>query len=172
MPSSRVFLKKFEFSDRTAFVLEFGHQYIRFFADHGQVLKNNATYEIETPFTLSDLWDDKAKVCRLNIVQNNDILYLFHPKYMKTLTRYANDDWRLEDFELQNGPWCNINTDDTLTISADATEGIATLNATGNVFSPTDVGRLIRLNLYNDNTAPWAASKSVTAGQIITSDGN
>lgn len=169
--SSRFFLKKFKFGGNTAFILEFGHQYVRFYANHGQLLKNDAVYEVATPYTLEDLWDSEQEVCKLQITQNADVLYLWHKKYMKTLTRYGNTDWRLEDFELKNGPWDNMNTSD-IKISASAAVGAVTLTATGDVFSDKDVGRLVRLNLVNDSTIPWSAGKSVSAGDIRTSDGH
>jgi hypothetical protein len=173
MSSGRVFLKKFKFSSNTAFILEFGHKYIRFYADHGQLIKDNgAIYEVETPYTLDDLWDRKENVCNLQITQNADVLYLWHKKYMKTLTRYGNNDWRLEDFELLNGPWDAINTDDNLTITASGETGSITLTASGNIFSANDVGRLVRLNIHNDDTSNWVTNKSVKAGDIRKSDGN
>ena len=169
--ASRVFLRKFKFSANTAFILEFGNQYIRFYANHGQVLKDTAVYEIETPYTLDDLWDEQEKVCKLQITQNADVLYLWHKKYMKTLTRYGNTDWRLEDLKLINGPWENMNTTDT-EVSADGTEGTVTLTATEEIFDASrDIGRMIRLNTYNDTTMPWAASKTVSINDIYSSDG-
>lgn len=168
--ASRVFLKKFMFGGTTAFILEFGNQYIRFYANQGQVVNGNAIYEIESPYTLEDLWDANEKVCKLIVTQNSDVLYLWHKKYMKTLTRYGNTDWRLEDFELKNGPWDNMNTTN-ITISASGTTGTVTLTASGNVFNKDrDIGRLIRLNIFNDSTKAWAASKDVAAGDIYTSD--
>ena len=169
--ASRAFLKKFTFSGTTAFILEFGDKYIRFYANQGQVLAGNAIYEMDSPYSIQDLWDPKEKVCKLMITQNSDVLYLWHKKYMKTLTRYGNTDWRLEDLELKNGPWENMNTTDTK-ISANKTLGTVTLKATSHTFdADRDVGRLIRLNLYKDNTKPWAANKSVSTGDIYMSDG-
>lgn len=169
--ASRTFIKKFKFSSNTAFILEFGHKYIRFYANHGQVLSGTAVYEVATPYTLDDLWDEQEKVCALQIIQNADVLYLFHKKYMKTLTRYGNTDWRLADFNLVNGPWENINTTN-IEVSAAGTIGDVKVTATGDVFdSSRDIGRLMRLNAYNDNTLPWAASKTVSSGDIYTSDG-
>lgn len=168
--ASRVFLKKFMFGGRTAFILEFGNQYIRFYANQGQVISGDAIYEVETPYTLEDLWDADEKVCKLMVTQNADVLYLWHKKYMKTLTRYGNTDWRLEDLVLKNGPWENMNTTD-ITISASGSTGSVTLTASDDLFDEErDIGRLIRLNIFNDSTKPWAASKSVNAGDIYMSD--
>lgn len=169
--AARCFLFKFKFGGNTAFVLEFGNKYIRFFADHGQVIKDSAIYEIETPYTLDDLWDAEQEVCRLQITQNADVLYLWHKKYMKTLTRYSNTDWRLEDFELVNGPWEHMNTTNT-TMASSETVGTTTITASNDTFTQNDVGRLIRLNLVDDDTTPWSAGKTANGGDIYTSDGH
>lgn len=168
--AARCFLFKFKFGGNTAFILEFGNKYIRFFADHGQVITDSAIYEIATPYTLDDLWDQEQEVCRLQITQNADVLYLWHKKYMKTLTRYGNTDWRLEDFELINGPWDHMNTSNT-TMTASGTLGTVTVTATNDVFAKSDVGRLLRLHLVDDDTTPWSSGKSVKSGDIYTSDG-
>ena len=168
--SPRCLLKEFKFSSNTAFVLEFGDRYIRFYAKHGQVLKDSDIYEIETPYTLDDIWDDEQEVFKLQITQNADVLYIFHNKYMKTLTRFGNTDWRLEDWELKNGPWDSVNTTD-IAISSSAAVGEVTLTASADLFNAaTDEGRLLRLNLVNDTTQPWSAGKTVNGGDIYTSD--
>ena len=81
MSSGKVFLRKFKFSSNTAFILEFGNKYIRFYANHGQLLDDNGfAYEIESPYSLEDLWDADEQVCKLQITQNADVLYLWHKK--------------------------------------------------------------------------------------------
>ena len=173
MSSGKVFLRKFKFSSNTAFILEFGNKYIRFYANHGQLLDSNGfAYEIESPYSLEDLWDADEQVCKLQITQNADVLYLWHKKYMKTLTRYGNNDWRLEDFELLNGPWGAINTDDNLILTASGETGEIKITASGDVFNKDDLGRLVRINIYNDDTGVWVTNKSVKAGDIRKSDGN
>lgn len=172
--SLRVCLKPFKFGDRTAFVLEFGANYIRFYARHGQVVDNTAAaYEIETPYSLEDIWDNENKCFKLWITQLADVVYIFHPKYpVKTLTRYGNTDWRLADFDIINGPWESVNKTDTA-LSSSGSEGLVTLTANGGTpFTDTDVGRLIRLTLLNDTTSPWTAGKNVSQGDVFKSDGN
>lgn len=168
--SRRAELVRFKFAGNAGFVLEFGDKYIRLFANHGQLLKDQAVYELESPYTLADIWNDELECYNLHFAQNGDVLYIFHPKYMKKLMRYANDDWRLEDWELLNGPWQHVNTED-VKITAGGTTGVITLTADANLFAAEDVGRLIRLTLVNDETTPWQADKAVTKGAIWTSDG-
>lgn len=170
----RCYLVPFEIGGRSAFVLEFGNGYIRFYANHGQVVKNDLTpYEIESPYSSSDLWDAKEECYTLSTTQCGDVMYIFHPKYpIHTLTRYANDDWQLEELELLSGPWDDKNTT-SISLSSTNTTGTTTISANGgNVFTQSDVGRLVRLNLVNDETTPWSASLEVENNDIVRSDGS
>lgn len=167
--SKRAILKKFKFSGNAGFIIEFGDRYIRFFTNHAQLISGDAAYELESPYTLSDLWDEEAECCRLQTAQNGDILYLFHPKYMKKLCRYGNNDWRLEDWELLNGPWDHVNTTET-TMTASGTTGTITITSSTAVFTSRDVGRLIRLTLIDDQARAWTPGEDVTSGTTWTSD--
>lgn len=168
--SKRADLIKFKFAGNAGFMLEFGDKYIRLFANHGQVLKDDAAYELESPYTLEDIWNAELECYNLQFTQMGDVLYIFHPKYMKKLVRYANDDWRLEDWELLNGPWNHVNTED-IKITVSGTTGTVTLTADANLFAEDDVGRLIRLTLVNDDTPAWQVEESVSKGAVWTSDG-
>ena len=59
-------------------------------------------------------------------------------------------------------------TDTTLT--AGAVTGTVTLSASDDVFSESDVGRLVRLRGYDDNITVWSAGLEVTANDIFYSD--
>ena len=50
-------LVRFEFSITQAYVLEFGEQYIRFYANQGQLLSGGVPYEVTTPYHTADLWN-------------------------------------------------------------------------------------------------------------------
>lgn len=168
--SKRAFLKKFKIAGNAGFVLEFGDKYIRLFANHAQVQENAAAYELESPYSLADLWNEREECCNLQVAQNGDNLYLFHPKYMRRLRRYANDTWALEEWELKNGPWGHVNTSET-TLSASGVSGAITITSSTNLFTAADVGRLVRLSLLNDETKAWSAEETVEAGATYTSDG-
>ncbi|HEX4329448.1 MAG TPA: hypothetical protein VH105_21855 [Burkholderiales bacterium] len=54
--ADRSWLLRFEFNTTQAYVLEFGHQYIRFYANHGQVVASGvAAYSGATAYTAGDL---------------------------------------------------------------------------------------------------------------------
>jgi hypothetical protein len=54
--ADRTWLLRFEFNTTQAYVLEFGHQYIRFYANHGQVIASGvAAYGSTTAYTVGDL---------------------------------------------------------------------------------------------------------------------
>lgn len=171
--SSRCYLEAFEIGGRSAFVLEFGNHYLRIYAKHGQLVNEDQTpYELATPWSSADIWDSVDECYCLSVTQCGDVMYIFHPKYQtRTLTRYANNDWRIEELELLNGPWSDRNKTG-IALASTQTTGTTVINANGGqVFAPTDVGRLIRLNLTNDVTTPWSAELEVGNNKIVRSDG-
>jgi len=171
--ANRCYLKEFEIGSRSAFILEFGDYYIRIYANYGQLVNKDQTpYEIETPYSSADIYDQVNENYCINTTQCGDIMYIFHPKYkIRTLTRYGNNDWRLAEFELLNGPWDDKNKTD-IALGATSSTGQTTINANGgNVFKVDDIGRLIRLNLVNDTTTPWTAQTEFKSGDIVRSDG-
>lgn len=81
----------FEFSTEQAYILEFGHQYIRFFMNQGQIMSAGVPYEIATPYTESELPE-------LQFVQSADMLFIVHPNHFpKRLSRTGHTSWILED---------------------------------------------------------------------------
>ena len=72
--SSRSSLIPFVFSDKQAYVLEFGNKYIRFFGLRGQVMNGTVPYEIASPYNLVD-------VSMLKYLEINDVIYITHNKY-------------------------------------------------------------------------------------------
>lgn len=126
--------------------------------------------EIETPYTYKDLWDNDEKCCKIQTIQHSDVMYIFNEGFpIKTLKRYSNMDWRLEDLEIKNGPFLSMNTEDT-TIASDGTIGYTTLTASEDIFSATDVGRLIRLRGHDEAIEPWYAGDTVAKGEVRYSD--
>ena len=156
----------FYISEKHNFILDFEHECIRFFSHYGEVLTSGGDiYEVETPYKHDEIKD-------IRYIQNGDILYLFHKNHpIKTLTRYADNNWILSTFELRNGPWENVNTSDT-TMIASASTGTITITSSANVFKSTDVGRLVRLTVLDISAKPWTASTSFVINQVVTSDGH
>ena len=89
VPDKKVILVPFVFSRTQAYVLEFGHQYMRVFKDQGQVLDGESPYEIATPYTEDDL-------AELHYCQSADVLFLVHPNHApRKLTRTGHTAWSL-----------------------------------------------------------------------------
>lgn len=93
--SAAVRLVPFVFSESQSYLLEFGHQYIRFWTAGGQVL-DPATlfpYEISTPY-------QAAELSRIRFVQSADVLTLVHPNHApRELARNGHTDWALSTID-------------------------------------------------------------------------
>lgn len=131
---------------------------------------NGEAYFISSPYTYDDLWDDEEMCFKLQVIQHSDVLYIFSEKYpIKVLKRYGDEDWRLENLELINGPFLEMNSSD-VTITASDVSGNITLTSSANLFTQTDVGRLLRLRGYGDNIKIWSAGMVVTQNDVVASD--
>ncbi len=104
-------LVEFVFSTLQAYVLEFGHNYIRFFMDGGQIVSPDDTpYEIASPWTKDEIWT-------LKFEQSADTLYIFSAKQTRKLTRTGHTAWTLTAVNFEPGPLLKENTDITKTIT-------------------------------------------------------
>ena len=133
----------FEYSTEQSYIIEFGHEYCRFYKDDGQIQSGvslETPYEISTPYQVEDLSD-------LKFTQSADVLYIVHPSYApRTLTRADHDDWTLALFAFKNGPFMLSNTGAiTLAISVVTGSG-KTLTASAPFFNAGHVGALFRLD--------------------------
>jgi hypothetical protein len=129
-------------------------------------------YEIPSPYPIADLTNADG-TCALTVQQNGDVLYIAHASRTfepRTLTRFANTNWRFEIYEPVNGPFGSLNSDLALTIYASGQTGSVTLEASAAVFAATDVGRLIRLESENFEK-PWEANAAILTNDLRTSDG-
>ena len=173
-----VFLLPFIFSIRQSLVLEFLEGKIRFYTfdgiDFGPIadpMDGSKQYEILTPFTAEQLE-------HISYVQSLDVIYLAIPGGQtrpKELRRYANDDWRLVDYEFQDGPYLDQNYDPTQTVTISTTNtGSATLTVAGFTLTQNDVGRHVRVNHIEENTLEdrwgWGVITAVTDSTHATID--
>ena len=85
----KAILVEFNFSVELSYMLEIGEGYIR--------IHKNGEYlgvELATPYTEADL-------PKLRFAQSADVMYITSGSYpVKTLSRYAEDDWRFADFDV------------------------------------------------------------------------
>lgn len=147
----------FKFSRDQNLVLEFGEKYVRFMTFDstgvGLVPDPNTPskpYEVVTPFTAAD-------VAALDFTQSADVLYLAHTDYPpKQLARTANDNWALSDINFLDGPYEDMNSDKTITLTPSAVSGTAvTVTASKAAFTAKDVGRYLRLHNQTGGTVFW-----------------
>lgn len=157
-PNQKVFFLPFIFSIKQTVLLEFLDHQIRFYTFDGQEFGPIASpdnpeepYTIATPFS-EDQLDD------ISYVQSLDVIYLafadrITPPY--TLSRYANNDWRLALFETEDGPYLdqNYSVEKKMTIT-DKNTTSSTVTLDGFSLNSNDVGRWIRICTprYNENT--------------------
>lgn len=80
----------FIFSTVQAYVLEFGHQFIRFYKDGGIITTDGTTpYQVATAYTEAELSD-------IQYTQSADVLYIVHPNHPpRMLTRTGHTAWTL-----------------------------------------------------------------------------
>ncbi|MEG2665197.1 MAG: hypothetical protein RSE33_20690, partial [Hafnia sp.] len=108
-PDRKCRLIPFQFSTVQTYALEFGHNYMRVIKDGAYVLTtSNVIYELAMPYADTDLF-------RIKFTQSADVLTLVHPAYPpKELRRYAHDNWQIVDVTTKNGPFEDINVDETV----------------------------------------------------------
>ncbi|ENC2022867.1 hypothetical protein ABKE32_000493 [Escherichia albertii] len=158
----------FQFSTVQTYALEFGDKYMRVFMNGGQVLNSNCSiYQISTPYAEADLF-------KLKFTQSADVLTVVHPSYPpKELQRYSHTNWQLVDVVTKNGPFEDINVDESIKVYASASTGTITLTATSAIFGSEQIGKLFYLEQPAVDSVPvWETSKSTDTDDIRRADSN
>ena len=125
-------LVPFKINKTINYVLEFGDQVIRVYKNRQPVTSSGAVYEIPSPYKINDLIDDEGKL-RISYVQSVDVLYICHKDFpIQTLKRYGDTNWVLEDFNMVQGPFGDVNSDTNKHLVCTQTEGLVTVNAVNN----------------------------------------
>jgi len=128
------------FSTTQAYMLEFGHLYMRVYVQSGgQVLSSGVPYEIVTPYT-------EDMLAEMDYTQGADTMFIFHRgKPIHTLQRVAPDYWALKPAPLTVAPFDEIGHSFavTLTLSNPEVGTGRTAIASAAAFLAGDVGRRI-----------------------------
>lgn len=175
--SSRTWLADFVFSAGQAYVLEFGHQYVRFWVNRGQLLTGSppTPYEIPSPYTSADLVTADGTFA-LRTLQSGDVMWIVHaegkhPPYK--LSRLAATSWTLSPDVINDGPFKALNTDSNSVVAANATTGVVTLTASTPIFQAGHVGGLFIMFSKNPGIIkPWDPAGSYTVGTETRNGGN
>lgn len=129
----------FVFSTTQAYMLEFGHLYVRFFrAGGGQIVDGGGVpIEVASPYTEAMLRD-------IDYTQGADTMLLFHPLIpTHSLKRFADMVWTVEPTVFTTVPFAETGHrfTTTLTLSATTVGTGRTFTAASGVFLNADVGR-------------------------------
>jgi hypothetical protein len=173
-------LVPFIFSENQVFVLEFGDEYVRFFKDGSQVSLGGSPYEIESPFSSSQIYD-------VDFAQSGNVMYLFHPNVpSKRLVRVSDTNWAFTDIEFYDGPYHEVgifkdltnapgwtltpsavgSPGDIITIDVKDSDGVSII-AGG--FNENDVGRYIRIyhSVGDPAVITWGVAKITSLNETF-----
>ncbi|MBR2864681.1 MAG: hypothetical protein IKC13_00160 [Elusimicrobiaceae bacterium] len=99
-------LVPFVLGDKEAYVVEMGHQYLRFHTQAGTLLQNDAIFELPTEYT-------EHEIDSVSYVQYGQSLYFAHQHHCpKQLLRTDDGYFVWRDFALKDGPFTAFNTDE------------------------------------------------------------
>lgn len=100
----KVRLIPFEFSIEQAYILEFGHTYIRFYKDEGVIESTPGTpYEISSPYAEGDLF-------QIQFAQSADVMWLVHPNHKpRKLSRTGHTAWTIANYAPTSDPFTSAN---------------------------------------------------------------
>lgn len=163
-------LERFVFSASQAYVMEWGHNYIRLYLDGGLLTTGSPAVPYEIAHTYTE-----AQVAQLKFVQSVDVVYIVHNDHPpRKLVRSGHTSWVLSDIDFKWGPFDMENTDKDAKIKYSALTGTGvTMTASGTLsgvaFAPfvaTDVGRLMAVR----GATKWGTARitAFTSSTVVT----
>lgn len=165
----RVRVIPFVVSNLAAYCIELGHQYMRFTSADGTVIESapGVPFELATPWTEDQIFD-------VRYTQSADVMTLVHndvPVY--DLTRLSSTSFGLTVYEPVEGPFRDINPDESIQVVASAEMGTVTLTANAGIFTTAAEGSLFYMESKNlGQVRPWVVGeRGVTVGSLRRSDG-
>lgn len=171
----RAWFADFVFSIGQAYVLEFGHEYIRFWVNRAQLLSGGLPYEIATPYPETSLITADGTFA-LRFLQSGDIVWVthvegLHPPYK--LSRLGATNWTFTLDTFNDGPFKDVNTNNAVTMYGLNVTGSTTVVASSPVFTSLHIGGLIALHSMNPGLVPpWNPAGSYAIGDQIRNGGN
>jgi hypothetical protein len=123
-------------------VLEFGHEYIIFYYN-GQQLKYSGDIPLSVPTPY-----DNADVSECQVLQINDVVYIFHPLYPpQKLIRVSHTYWTFDPLVEDYPALLDPNITNT-TITPSGLTGTITLTASDPIFAANSIGSKYKLEDY------------------------
>lgn len=151
----------FQFNIEQNYLVELGAGYARFFANGAPVLNAGVPVQVNTPWTVDEIWDVKY-------TQSADVMYLTHPFHpVNKITRVSANAFTISVYDPAEGPFLPVNSDESVKVASSGITGNVTItcNAPG-TFAANMVGMLIYLENRNLSTIrPWTSGeKNVGTG--------
>lgn len=131
-------------------------------------------YEISSPYAVSDLTNSDGTF-RLDMEQTGDVIFIAHPSFPpKKLSRIGGTNWTITDCNITNGPFIDVDPDQTVTVYASAATGAGiTLTASSSIFTAAKVGTLFLLEQKKvDSYKVWEPAKAIALPAERRSDSN
>lgn len=152
-------LRRFEFSTEQAYILEFGHQYMRIFKDGGIVLDPVNPVEVVTPWSTQHLAD-------LYFTQSADVLYVAHPDFQtRKISRTSHTTWTIDKYVTTDGPYLSSTPLETVLQVTNVVDR-ETIRNTAAEFAITDEGKYIEYYVDGDPTIGLVKT-FVSANEVI-----
>jgi len=163
--TKRTRLVPFVYSQTQAYVLEFGHLYVRVYKDGAQVA---GPYEIASPFT-------EAQLFELDYSQSADTMIITHRSHFpRRLRRFGDALWVLDQVPFTQIPMDERGKRPTDALTLSATAGAITLTlaagAAGSGFSAADVGRELVAGIGRATVTAVASETSASATVVTAFD--
>ena len=151
--------REFTVSNKTATTIDIGIDSTGYanFTSGGDAFR---IYQITHSFTADDL-------ATMNFTQSADTLYLFNDRWpIALLKRLDHASWTLTTAVVEEGPFLDMNIDETNTVSIDVASGAGIMTFTKDTLNAAHVGALFRVwEKANGSTfgyATWAPGATVT----------
>lgn len=163
--AGRTWLVRFQVSETISYMLEFGGGYIRFYTDRGQLVSGGAPVQVSTPYSWADLTDVDG-TCRLRVTQSADTMYVFHESHQPyKLLRLTATSFTFSKLYFKNGPFKDVNSDPSITVTTNGTTGTVNLTASADIFTSDNVDNLFYLESYDRSAVkPWGVYQEVKVG--------
>jgi len=155
-PTRLTLLKAFEPSTTDAYILEVGHQYLRFFKNGLPILSSGSPVEVVTPYQEADLRG-------LRTAQSNDVMILVHPLYSpRRLSRLSDTSWDFRAVIFDAPPTFEAGVSPSVGLTLSATTGTVTVTAGATVFLAGDAQRQLMSGVGR------GILTSITSGTVAT----
>ena len=159
----RTYVIPFEFNTEQAYVIEFGHLYMRFYKDGGQIESSPGV-----PAEAAHIYTED-QLSEVKFIQSADTMYFFHVAVApQKLVRTSHTAWTVKQVRFLPPATYESGFKPAATLTPAAVTGTGIVFTAGSsVFLAADIGRLIT---YQDSRAIITAQAGTTATCDIVDD--